>query len=229
MGRIRLFPQRRVRAAVVTAASICMLVPGVAEAQSPMPAVGDTHFCGWWQAKVGPAAVKPKPEHQEVSVMHRLMHRTKAETKQVEPVEAPVGVEGASDPDQVAALTDPQVMAAMGCLLQLENDGRATRFGGGARMVAVSQVFGPAPVKLAALLYTSYLFTRNLNAFGAVALRGPDAQDSRTKSVYVTSDEAIAKAYISYRHWYDDVRRMGLARAREENLDPLSRTGLYWY
>jgi hypothetical protein len=133
------------------------------------------------------------------------------------------------DPDQVASLTDEQVIAAIGCLLQLENDSRTTVFGGGPRIIYVSQLFGPAPVKLAALLYISYLFTRNLNLFTAVALRGPGAESARSQWLYVTSDGAIAKAYESYRSWYEKVKRIGLARAREQKLDPLEGTGLYWY
>jgi len=190
-------------------------------AQGSVPATGDPQFCGWWQAKVT-GDLKPKRTHDTVpSSPDKAADALKT-------YESLLHAE-VYDPDQVAALTDEQVIAAISCLLQLENDNRNTVFVGGPRIVYVSQMFGPAPVKLAALLYISYLFTRNLNLFTAVALRGPGAESNRSQWEYATSNEAIAKAYASYRNWYERVKNIGLARAREQKLDPLEGTGLRWY
>lgn len=216
-------PSVTVRACAVAIMFIAALIqrPPLGNAQEPMPAVRGAQYCRWWQAKVGPA-VKPKRANH-------VKQLPTAEAKGSVREWASAVYAEAYDPDQVAALTDEQVIAAIGCLFQLENDNRHTRFGGGPRVIEVSQLFGPAPVNLAALLYISYLFTRNLNLFTAVALRGPGAESDWSQGLYATSDEAISRAYASYHRWYEEVKRTGLARARDQNLNPLEGTGLSWY
>jgi hypothetical protein len=87
----------------------------------------------------------------------------------------------------------------------------------------------PAPINLAALYYISYLYTGNWKHGSAIALRGPEVESTDTPGLYATRQEAVHKAYASYRRWYEEVKRVGLPRAREKKLDPLEGTGLSWY
>ena len=191
--------------------------------QNPMPAAGDKHFCEWWHAKIGPAsdptAPQPSPSKKSAS-----------ENAGVQPVldELDLGTAASVDPDRVAELDEATVLAAIACLLQLEEDTRPANFMG-VTWWGVSQIFDWAPMNLAALYYASYLFTCNWKHGNAIALRGPGAEELESKYKYRTTTRAIHRAYGSYRHWYQELKAMGLARAREEKLDPLAGTGLYWY
>jgi hypothetical protein len=133
------------------------------------------------------------------------------------------------DPYGVSSLTEPEIVAAMGCLLSLEENTHGANFSG-ATWAGVSQLFAfPTPINLAALYYISYLYTGNWKHGSAIALRGPGADSSDTHGFYVTRQEAVHKAYASYRRWYEEVKRVGLAGARERKLDPLEGTGTWWY
>lgn len=183
-----------------------------------MPAVENAHFCAWWQARVGPP---PKPQGKARTMTQEQRDAVKKEIKEMDET-------AFSDPDGVADLSDDYVIAAIGCLLNLENDRRASRIGGVTRL-DVNQLFGEAPVRLAALYYISYLFTGNYKHAGAIALRGPGAESSESHWEYITSDDAIRKAYASYRRWLEKVKTVGLATARAHSMSPLEGTDLTWY
>ncbi len=117
----------------------------------------------------------------------------------------------------------------MGCLLSLEENTQGASFSG-ATWAGVSELFAfPTPINLAVLYYISYLYTGNWKHGSAIALWGPGADSSDTHGFYVTRQEAVHKAYASYRWWYKEVKRVGLAGAREQKLDPLEGTGTSWY
>jgi hypothetical protein len=127
-------------------------------------------------------------------------------------------------------LSDEVVLAAMSCFLSLENRTEYASVGG-PTWAGVSQFFvARVPVNLAALYYISYLYTGNWKHGNAIALRGEGA-DSYEGSLrlYVTRPDAVRKAYGSYRRWFEKVKQLGLAGAREQKLDPLEGTGLWWY
>jgi hypothetical protein len=206
---------------------IAVLASGFASAgfcQNPMPPLGDKHFCEWWQAKIGPAS-DPKPAQPQPS-KKPAGTATSGNSGADQDLDA-FDSAAPSDPDHVTALDDATVLAAMACLLQMEGETGPANFMG-VTWVGVSQIFDSAPMNLASLYYVSYLFTCNWRHGSAIALRGPGAQVRESK-IYRTTPWATHKAYPSYRHWYEQVKAMGLANAREEKLDPLAGTGLYWY
>jgi hypothetical protein len=138
------------------------------------------------------------------------------------------GLFGDPDPDQVATLSDQEALDAIGCLLNMKDDRRPASFGGVTNPY-VSQFFAIPPANLAALYYVSYIFSKNWFHGGAIALRGPHAEASNSQSIYVTRQESISAAYGAYQRWFAEVKRVGLLKAREESLNPLSGTGLEWY
>lgn len=191
--------------------------------QNPMPAAGDKHFCEWWQARIGPAS---DPGASQPRTSRKSAPENTSAPSDIGDLD--FDTDAPADPDRLAQLDEATVLAAIACLLQLEQDTRPANFMG-ITWAGVSQIFDWAPMNLAALYYASYLFTGNWKHGNAIALRGPGAEVLESKYKYRTSTRAIYRAYGSYRHWYAQVKAMGLARAREEKLDPLAETGLYWY
>ena len=186
-----------------------------------MPPVGGKHFCEWWQARIGPVTDPNVPQHHPSK-------KGEAENAGAQSALDEFDTAAPVDPDHVTDLDEATILGAIACLLQLETDTRPANFMG-VTWAGVSQIFDWAPMNLAALYYISYLFTSNWKHGNAIALRGPGAEVPESKSKYRTSPWAIYKAYGSYRHWYQQLKAMGLAQAREEKLDPLAGTGLYWY
>lgn len=116
---------------------------------------------------------------------------------------------------------NPQVvMDAIACLLQMEDNKHPARFSG-ATNYAVSQTFPGATTDVAALYYISYLYYQKWNHADAVALEDEDGE--------INSPEAIRSAYESYRKWFEEVRKIGLAQAREMKLEPLKDAKVKWY
>jgi hypothetical protein len=117
-------------------------------------------------------------------------------------------------------MTEEMIMEGFECLLELEGNSEPARFGG-ATHFEVSQIAEPPSVAVAALYYISYLFTGNWSHADMVALRGRDGS--------INSQSTVAKAYRAYRSWYDQVKKIGLKKARPEQLDPLTGSGISWY
>jgi hypothetical protein len=194
-------------------------------AQNPVPSLSDPHFCDLWQGRIGVVnpGSSPKPQKSKQPPSRR------PSSSPVKPVIQDFASPAPIDPDGVSSLTEPEIVAATGCLLALEEDTHDANFSG-ATWAGVSELFAfPTPINLAALYYISYLYTGNWKHGNAIALRGPGADASDMHGQYVTRQEAVHKAYASYRRWYEEVKRVGLARAREKKLDPLEGTGLWWY
>jgi hypothetical protein len=140
------------------------------------------------------------------------------------------GAIGAADPDPwgVASLSEAEKLKAIECLLTAENNAKPAAFSGANRF-DISQTFAQARVNLAALYAISYIYSGHYDHAAAVALRGENASSTDPKGNYVTKASAIHKAYAAYRSWFAKVRTVGLANARQANMQPLQGTGLSWY
>jgi hypothetical protein len=112
------------------------------------------------------------------------------------------------------------ILEGIDCLLQMEGNKHPAKFSGATKPY-VSQLFKPATVEVAALYYISYLYYQKWDHADAVALRDPNGE--------VNSPRAIQRVYKSYRKWFREVRKVGLAHAREAKLDPLDGTAIRWY
>lgn len=127
-------------------------------------------------------------------------------------------------------MTESQRLDVIECLLGLEG---STELGTpwGQTRPEVSQLFSKStPASLSALYMISYVYTGNYRHADAVALRGDGAQGKGEDGFfYVTSSDAVVKAYKSYHRWFDEVRLVGIESAKAAGLDPLKGSGLSWY
>jgi len=210
--------------AVLIAGSVC------AHGQNPTSSPANRQLCARWHKRIGASNDDSKNGHDSKKgsdpgdTPSHLPSSFDAQTF-VEDFGSPAP----TDPDGVSGLSEQEIVTAMECLLLLENDTSDANFFG-PTWAGVSQFFAPAPVNVAALYYISYLYTGNWKHGSAVALRGLGADSSEGPlGLYVTRQEAVHKAYVSYRRWYQQVKSIGLARARQEKLDPLDGTGMWWY
>ena len=92
---------------------------------------------------------------------------------------------------------------------------------GGAQQLYVSQLFEPTTAEVAALYYISYLFYQKWDHADAVALRDENGE--------VDKPEAVRQAYQSYKKWFKEIKRVGLAKAREMKIEPLKDPKVHWY
>jgi hypothetical protein len=206
---------------------LCHVQTERAIAQNPIPPLADKHFCSWWQSRI--RAAKPRKSVTPPSPAKALAKKMSPEEQQeIRSQMSQFATPLPSDPDNVRFLNEEQKTAAMGCLLDLEEDTHPAGFSG-VTWAGVDQTFAQAPINLAALYYISYLYTGNWNHGNAIALRGPDVEDRRDPWNYATKQEAVHIAYKSYRRWYARVKEIGLDRAQAENLSPLEGTELTWY
>jgi hypothetical protein len=117
--------------------------------------------------------------------------------------------------------TNPEnAMRGIDCLLKLEGNKKEGLFSG-ATSDSVSQTFPPSSVEICALYYVSYLFYQDWKHADAIALVGRDSS--------INSDESVKKAFENYKFWLKKIKKTGLQKAREINLDPLSNSGIRWY
>ncbi len=118
-------------------------------------------------------------------------------------------------------LEEKELLDGIECLMTLEGVRNKARFG---RAVdsTVSEVLPETPVEVAALFYISYLYYEKWNHASAVTL----INESTAK---YNQPEDVADAYKSYRRWFEEIKRIGLAKAREQKLDPLAYTKVKWY
>jgi hypothetical protein len=132
------------------------------------------------------------------------------------------------DPLGVKTLSSQRKLRAIECLLDAESDTRRASISGSTTAHS-SQLFAQAPAKLAALYVISYIFTGKYDHALAVGFRGSGAW-REVDGQYVTNDEAIGRAYASYREWFSQVRRESeWCKAQQQFPDPLAGTGLKWY
>lgn len=117
-------------------------------------------------------------------------------------------------------LSDDVILVAIDCLLQLEGNKNKASFGGALRP-EVSSVPQFTPVEVSALYYASYLYYQKFDHADVVALDDGSGEFSTQTS--------ITEAYRSYRKWFEEVKKIGLVKAREKKLDPLAHSKVRWY
>ena len=117
---------------------------------------------------------------------------------------------------------DPKlIIQGIGCLLKMEGNRKPARFSGATRL-DTSQIFEPARVEVAALFYISYLYYQSRDSFaGGIALRGADGK--------ISSRQTTRKAYGYYRRWFNEVKKIGIEKARELEMPPLKGKDVSWY
>ena len=117
--------------------------------------------------------------------------------------------------------TDPEsIVAGIECLLRMEGNKHAAKFSGATKPY-VSQIFKHATADVAALYYISYLYYQKWDHADAIALRDENGEVDRP--------EAVRQAFESYRKWFDEVKRVGLVKAKTMKLEPLKDTKVHWY
>ncbi|MCZ2391517.1 MAG: hypothetical protein LC113_10625 [Acidobacteria bacterium] len=120
------------------------------------------------------------------------------------------------------------VMTGIECLLKLEGrKDQGVRFGstpGGSQRVPI------ASVEVNALYTISELFYGDDASAGAIALIDvPPQVSGEFDTLVFNSDATVAKAFRSYRKWFERVKEIGLTQARRSLLDPLANSGVRWY
>ena len=118
------------------------------------------------------------------------------------------------------SLADDEVLLAIDCLLKLEGNKNEASFGGAVNP-QVSSVPQFTAVEVSALYYISYLYYQKFDHASIVALDDSSGEFS--------TQNAITEAYQSYRKWFEEVKKIGLAKAREQKLEPLAHTRVKWY
>ena len=118
-------------------------------------------------------------------------------------------------------LTDEEILEIIECLLNQK--GNKSLHIGVVLRDNVSQTFGSSPVEVVALFYASYLFEGNKDFASAMVLLY-DFDDQEPNA-----PKAVKIAHKSYRKWFEEVKKVGLKKAREMKLDPLKDTKVSWY
>jgi hypothetical protein len=117
--------------------------------------------------------------------------------------------------------TNPQmILDGIDCLLHMKGNKHRAKFSG-ATKPNVSQLFKPATVEVAALYYISYLYYQKWDHADAIALRDEKGR--------IDKPESVRQAYQSYKKWFEEVKRVGVVKAREMKLRPLAHTKVHWY
>jgi hypothetical protein len=123
--------------------------------------------------------------------------------------------------EEIDKLDEQQTLTAIQCLLRFEGDRRKARFGN-ATDPGVSDILPDTPVEVAALFYISYLFKKEWKHALGVTLVNKSTRE-------YNQPEDVAIAYQSYREWFEEVKKIGLEKAREQKLEPLSKSKIKWY
>jgi hypothetical protein len=112
------------------------------------------------------------------------------------------------------------ILEGIGCLLRMKGNKNLARFSGVTHLY-VSQTFEPATSEVGALYYISYLYTQKWDHADAIALENSNGE--------INDPQDILIAYQSYQRWFEQVKSVGLAQARQMNLRPLKDTNIRWY
>jgi hypothetical protein len=114
--------------------------------------------------------------------------------------------------------TDEEVMAAIGCLLKCKGNKSPSGISG-VTTIYFSEFYPDASIEVAALYYISYLYKANPTHAIGIALR---------KDGKFNPPGAVELAYKYYEKWFEKVKEIGLAKARELKLEPLEGSGISW-
>lgn len=125
-------------------------------------------------------------------------------------------------------LTVAELQEGIGCLLKLKGKTKKARFTGATRDNYYSSTQyeppkHPATIEIAALYYISYLFYENWEHASSVSLF-----DEESEQINSNKKTSVEKAYKSYQKWFEKLKEVGIEKAREQNLDPLSGSGISW-
>jgi len=129
-------------------------------------------------------------------------------------------IKEAEKPEAINFANDKSITDGIECLLKLENKKDTSKIGGATRP-NVSQTYGLVSVEVAALYYSSYLFTKKWDHASVIAL----VDDKGSVNV----DEMVKIAFKYYKAWFKKVKAIGLTEARKQKLDPLKGSGVRWY
>lgn len=127
-----------------------------------------------------------------------------------------------------STLTNAEIQEGIGCLLKLKGLTKKARFTGATRDNYYSSEQykppkHPATIEIAALYYISFLFYENWQHAGSVSLF-----DEESEKINSNTKKSVEKAYKSYQKWFETLKEIGLEKAREQKLDPLSGSGISW-
>lgn len=125
--------------------------------------------------------------------------------------------EGVKAPD---TKDEQSILEGIDCLLKLEGKKSKSKIAGATSPYA-SQTFGSTSVEVAALYFISYLYYEKWDH----ALAAQLVKDGR----FADDKETIQKAYLAYKAWYKEIKKVGIAKAKEIGMNPLKGTGISWY
>ena len=116
-----------------------------------------------------------------------------------------------------------QIINGIGCLLRLQGKTGKSKYFGATLRNRVSQTFASPTIEVAALYYISILYYQSPDSFtDAIALRRDDTEK-------ISDRKAVRKAFKYYRKWFEQVKKVGIEKARELNLEPLKDRDVDWY
>lgn len=132
---------------------------------------------------------------------------------------------------QIMDEKDPRnILPAIQCLLEFKGNKNIARFGLDPSPRLIGPAHGPTSilstpihVEVAALYFISYLYYQNWNHANLVVLI--DRDDSREIE---SSDENIRKAWKYYREWFEQVKPIGIVKARKLKIEPLKGKDVWW-
>lgn len=129
----------------------------------------------------------------------------------------------------IESLTDEEIVEGIGCLLRLKGNKNKARIYGRTRSnLNGAQGYkppkNPATIEIAALYYISYLFHKDWEHAGAIALYDEEEEDIDK----INSPEYAERAFRSYENWFTTVKQLGLKKTREQKIYPLTGSGISW-
>lgn len=112
------------------------------------------------------------------------------------------------------------ILEGINILLSFRGDQKRAKFCGATRM-DVNTPDKPCTVELAALFYISYLYYEKWDHAYGVALLD--------KAGNMNTPEILSKAYCYYQEWFDEVKKVGIVKARELHIEPLRGKDITWF
>lgn len=112
------------------------------------------------------------------------------------------------------------ILPAIECLLKLKGKTYRSVYNSGTVGYHLSTRFPAPSVELAALYYVSYLFYQDWRHAGAIALFDKNGK--------MNSKRIIRQAYKAYAAWFEKIKKAGLDKSREQNINPLAGTDIFW-
>lgn len=115
---------------------------------------------------------------------------------------------------------EKNVIEAIGCLLKLKGNTTPTTYSAVINLRYLESRLPKPTIELAALSQISEIYYQNRNHANAIVLIDTNGQQN--------TKESIESAYKSYEAWFEKVKEIGVEKARQQKLDPLSGTDVRW-